>query len=520
MQTSLNAADRPSRNASIILLASVFMVAGCGLVYELVAGAVASYIMGDAVTQFSLVIGVFLCAMGLGAYLAKFFSGDLLRTFVEIEIWIGLVGGISSVAMFAVSALAASVFPVFFFALCTLIGVLIGIEIPLLIRILKARATVSEALSHVLALDYFGALAGAILFPLLVLPYLGLSRSSLVFGLMNLGVAAIGLTLLKGRRVGAGLRLAAVFVLLLVTLVFSSRLVGFMEDLLYQDSIVYARSTPYQRIVLTRWRDDVRLYLNGNIQFSSVDEARYHESLVLPAMAASPRPAAVLILGGGDGMAAREVFKFDSVGRVVLVDLDPEMTRLGRERPELVALNQGALKDPRLEVVNMDAFKYIADSREFFDVIIIDLPDPNSEALAKLYATAFYRLCARRLAENGLMVTQATSPFFAPEAFACILRTMAAAVPGGDPAGALHTRPYHVNVPSFGEWGFVMAGRQSIRPATLEVAVPTRFLNTATLQAMFVFSRDMPPDREVAINRLDHPVLFEYYKRGWARFHE
>ncbi len=520
MPISSTAAVIPSRTASIILLASVFLVAGCGLVYELVAGAVSSYIMGDAVTQFSLVIGVFLCAMGLGAYAAKFINGDLLRIFVEIEIWVGLVGGISSVAMFAVSALADQLFPVFFYSLCAAIGILIGIEIPLLIRILKSRGSISAALSHVLALDYFGALAGAIVFPLLVLPYLGLSRASLVFGLMNLGVAAAGIALLRERRFGPGLRLAVVFVLLGITLVYSSRLVGFLEDLLYQDSIVYARSTAYQRIVLTRWRDDIRLYLNGNIQFSAIDEARYHEALVLPAMAACPRPASILILGGGDGMAAREVLKFEQVQRIVLVDLDPEMTRLGRERPELVALNQGALKEPRLTVINADAFQYVEDSREFFDVIIVDLPDPNNENLAKLYTTAFYALCAKRLAAAGVMVTQATSPFFAPEAFACILRTMGAAVPETAPSGRLLPRAYHVNVPSFGEWGFIIAGREPVRPQNLVVNVPARFLNTPTLQAMFVFSQDLIPDREVRINRLDEPVLYEYYKRGWGRFHE
>ncbi|MDJ0668167.1 MAG: polyamine aminopropyltransferase [Desulfobacterales bacterium] len=520
MPISSTAAVIPSRTASIILLASVFLVAGCGLVYELVAGAVSSYIMGDAVTQFSLVIGVFLCAMGLGAYAAKFINGDLLRIFVEIEIWVGLVGGISSVAMFAVSALADQLFPVFFYSLCAAIGILIGIEIPLLIRILKSRGSISAALSHVLALDYFGALAGAIVFPLLVLPYLGLSRASLVFGLMNLGVAAAGIALLRERRFGPGLRLAVVFVLLGITLVYSSRLVGFLEDLLYQDSIVYARSTAYQRIVLTRWRDDIRLYLNGNIQFSAIDEARYHEALVLPAMAACPRPASILILGGGDGMAAREVLKFEQVQRIVLVDLDPEMTRLGRERPELVALNQGALKEPRLTVINADAFQYVEDSREFFDVIIVDLPDPNNENLAKLYTTAFYALCAKRLAAAGVMVTQATSPFFAPEAFACILRTIGAAVPATAPSGRLLPRAYHVNVPSFGEWGFIIAGREPVRPQNLVVNVPARFLNTPTLQAMFVFSQDLIPDREVRINRLDEPVLYEYYKRGWGRFHE
>ena len=336
------------RTSTVVLLASVFLVAACGLVYELVAGAVSSYILGDAVTQFSLVIGVFLCAMGLGAYLAKFIRQKLLNKFIEIEIWIGLTGGGSSLIMFAISAFAEPVFAVVFYSLCTLIGVMIGIEIPLLIRILKERGSLTDALSNVLALDYIGALAGSLLFPLLALPYLGLSRASLVFGLMNLCVAAVGIGLLRGRRLWISLRLGVAAVLLLTALFYSVRMVGFLEDLLYQDNIVYAKTTRYQRIVLTRWHDDIRLYLNGHIQFSSIDEARYHEALVFPAMSLCPGPENILILGGGDGMAAREVLKFDSVRRIVLVDLDPEMTGLGQQRPELVQLNKGALNDPRV----------------------------------------------------------------------------------------------------------------------------------------------------------------------------
>jgi spermidine synthase len=504
----------------MVLLGSVFLVAACGLVYELVAGAVSSYIMGDAVTQFSLVIGVFLCAMGVGSYLAKFIVGDLLKAFLEVEILIGLIGGLSSIAMFAASAYLDPIFPVIFYSLCAVIGILIGIEIPLLIRILKESVDFSDAVSHVLAIDYVGALAGAILFPLLVLPWLGLSRASIVFGIMNLGVAAVGIVLLSGRRLWIILRLSAAAIVLLFAFVFSEKMVGYLEDMLYQDSIVYTRTTPYQRIVLTRWRDDVRLYLNGHIQFSAIDEARYHEALVLPAMELVKKPADILILGGGDGLAAREVLKYGSVKQVVLVDLDPEMTRLGQERPELVAINGGSMNDPRVEIVNTDAMKYLEESRAFFDVIVVDLPDPNTESMTKLYSTAFYALCSRRLKMGGVMATQATSPFFAPEAFWCIVATIEGAVPSENDMAQLVANPYHTHIPSFGEWGFVLAAKHRVDPQKARVTVDTRYLTTETFRAMFNFPKDLTTSESLKLNRLDDPVLYRYYRRGWDRFNE
>ena len=509
-----------SRSAGIILMASVAMVAACGLVYELAAGAVSSYLLGDAVTQFSLVIGVFLCAMGIGSFLARFITTGLLETFVELEIWVGLAGGSSSILIFAISAWAEPLFPVLFFSICACIGIMTGMEIPLLVRILKENMDFSSALSNVLALDYIGALIGSLLFPLVALPLLGLSRASLIFGIMNLCVAAAGLHLLRPVKIWPWIRLGAASVVLILLLVFSSSMVGFLEDLLYQDNIVFASTTPYQRIVLTRWRNDIRLYLNGNIQFSSVDEARYHESLVIPAMEACIRPADILILGGGDGMAAREVLKYDTVRRITLVDLDPVMTRLGKMRPELVDINRNALNDSRVLIVNHDAMKYVEQSDAFFDVIIVDLPDPGSAALSKLYSTAFYALCARRLREGGVIVTQATSPFYAPDAYWCIYETMKAAVSHACPGALLHPLPYHVNVPSFGDWGFVMAASHDIIPEKLRITVPTRFLNDDMLDALFRFGKDTCPACKVEINRLDRSVLFEYYKSGWDRFNQ
>jgi spermidine synthase len=507
------------RTARLILLASVFTVAACGLVYELIAGAVSSYLLGDAVTQFSLVIGVFLSAMGVGSFFAKFVRRRLLATFVEIEIWIGLLGGSSSILMFALYAYAPQVFSPLFYALCAALGVMVGLEIPLLVRILRSGEGFTRALSHVLALDYLGALAGAVLFPLVALPLLGLSRASVVFGLLNLGVAGAGIGLVRGPKRGLALRLAAAVLLLLVACVYSTMLVSFLEDLLYQDEVILVRDTPYQRLVLTRWRDDVRLYLNGHIQFSSVDEARYHESLVVPAMAAAPLPRDVLVLGGGDGLAVREILKFDSVERVTVVDIDPVVTDLARSQAELVQLNGGSLDAPGVRVVNEDAMAYLARDSGRYEVVIIDLPDPNTPALAKLYSRSFYALAARRLARGGVLVTQATSPFFAREAFWCIVETLRAAISDPAPAGSLLPLPYHVHVPSFGEWGFVLAAERRIDPSSLAVEVPTRFLTEEALPGMFVFGRDIQSS-PVRANRLDDPVLHAYYERGWSRFNQ
>ncbi len=498
-----------------LLLGSVFVVAACGLAYELLSAAISSYLLGDAVRQFSLVVGTFLCAMGIGAWLSRYVRGELLYTFVAVEVGVGLLGGLSSVALFATSALLEPLFPLVFYGLCVTIGAGVGLEVPLLVRILREDSELNEAVSDTLALDYLGALVGSLLVPFLAIPYLGVARATVLFGLANLAVAGLGLRLLGGRRRGLTVAVQVSAVLLLVALVGSAKLVGFLEDLHYQDDIVYAKSTAYQRVVLTRWRDDVRLYLDGHLQLASSDEARYHEPLVIPAMEAVPRAERVLILGGGDGLAAREVLKYPAVNAITLVDLDPEMTRLARERPELLALNGGSLNDPRVSVHNEDALLFVERDTAFYDVILADLPDPHSPTLAKLYSTSFYALLARRLSARGVLVTHATSPFFAPHAFWCVDATLRAAV---EPP--LQTFPFHTNVPSFGEWGWILASRAPVDPKSLRPSVPTRYLNAETLAAMFVFSEDMKAPAGVEPNRMDRPVLDRYYNQGWNAYNE
>ena len=300
--------------------------------------------------------------------------------------------------------------------------------------------------------------------------------------------------------------------------IYSERMVHFFEDILYQDEIVYAEDTQYQRIILTRWRNDIRLFLNGHIQFSSIDEARYHESLVHPALVGLGRDAKrVLILGGGDGLAVREISKWKSIGQIDLVDIDPAITELGLKHPMLTQLNENALQSEAVSITHQDAMLYLQESETFYDVVYIDLPDPNSETLSKLYSTSFYELVHRRLTSDGILVTQATSPYFAPEAYWCIEETLTETF--GEHEGFVY--PYHVNVPSFGEWGFVMASKRGLDWSDKSLPIDTKFLTTEKLPTLFVFGQDIAKERVgVKSNHLLDPVLFHYYKRGWSRYNQ
>jgi len=506
-----------AKQRRLILLVAACVVAACGLVYELVAGAVSSYLLGDAVTQYSLVVGTYLCAMGIGSWLARFVRHEVLSTLVLVELLLALFGGLSGLFTFAVGAWLMPWFIPLFYGQLLVIGALVGVEIPLLVRLIRTEERdTSHTVSDVLALDYMGALLGSLAFPLLVLPLLGMSKSSLVFGLLNLLVAALLVPMLEKPRWTSVVLTAAI---LLGALFGSGRIVRHVEDAMYQDTVVYTEQTPYQRIVLTRWRDDLRLYIDGHIQFSSIDEARYHEALVVPAMSAVPHPARVLVLGGGDGLAVRRILRHPAVTTVDVVDLDPAITGLARSWPGLAALNGGALDDPRVSVHHTDAMAFVEDSDQTWDVVLIDLPDPHSPTLAKLYTTAFYSSVARRLSRGGVLATQASSPFYAREAYWSIVGTIEATSPD-HPGGALVAWPYHHHVPSFGEWGFVLASRRTLEPDQLTPTLPTEVFDAPTLRAMFLWDKDLAMRPDVGVNTLDDPVVATYYNRGWRTFND
>ena len=491
------------------LLLSVFTIATCGLIYELLAGTIASYLLGDSVTQFSTIIGVYLFSMGVGSYLSRYFQRDLTTRFIEIEILVGVIGGISSPVLFFAFA-EIDAFRIVLYGWVSATGVLVGLEIPFLIRILEDQFPLRDLVSKVLSLDYLGALAASLLFPLWLVPQVGLMRSSFVFGVLNVLVAIWACHLFR-REHGRGwltVQAYGALVVLLVGVVYSDDLMEWSEQRLYEDPVILSRSSPYQRIVLTQKDGEVRLFLNGDLQFSSLDEYRYHEALVHPGLAAVAAPRQALVLGGGDGMAVREILKDERVERVTLVDLDPMMTEIFAGHDAFAALNDQALRSARIEVINADAFVWLEEVADRYDFIVVDFPDPSNYSLGKLYTTTFYRRLASHLAEGGVVAIQSTSPLASREAFWCIVETVRAT--------GLHAAPYHAAIPSFGEWGFVVASRGPFQvPDRFPEAL--RFLTPAIARSLFEF----PPDMDmvpVEVNHLNNQILVQYHADGWDRY--
>jgi len=511
----LSDAPRLKDGQALWLLAATFTVAVAGLVYELIAGAVSSYLLGDSVTQFSLVIGVFMTSMGLGAWASRF-VGRAERGFTLSQILLGIIGGFSAPMLFLAYGYLDGL-QMILFAIVIAIGALSGLEIPLITRILTERGAMNHTLSSVLTADYAGALVAAVAFPLLVVPQLGLMAASLVFGLLNLVVAGVSVWMFRD-QIGWALRGAWAFGLVtcVAGLIWADRLVSLTDAAFFDDDVVFAEETPYQRIVVTRWKDRYRLFLNGSIQFDTLDEHRYHEALVHPAMSRLSRRREILILGGGDGMAAREVLRWQDVERVTLVDLDPRVVELFRDNAELAALNDRSLSDTRIKVINKDAWTFIRDDSSIYDLIILDLPDPKDFAVSKLYSREFYAPLVERMAAHGGVVTQAGSPLFARDAYWSVVRTMSETRNPHSVTDPLSVTPYHVYVPSFGDWGFVLASATQLRK-TEELPRNLRFFSPDLWQSMTTFADDMSPTNAQANSILSHRLV-RYYENGWAEW--
>ena len=493
-----------------LLLISVFVIATCGLVYELVAGTLASYLLGDSVTQFSIIIGVYLFSMGIGSFLSKYVRKNLVPTFIRIELLIGLIGGFSASLLFVLFEYMEA-FQFLLYGLVSLTGLLVGLEIPILMRILKDQFDFKDLVSNIFTFDYIGALLASLLFPLILVPQLGLIRTSLLFGILNVLVAMAAIYVFDEEiRRKTSLRFTAItsLVLLVIGMVFAGDILSFSEKLSYQNSIVYAKSSPYQRVVLTRKGDQFRLFLNGNLQFDSKDEYRYHEALVHPGLAAHGQARNVLVLGGGDGLAVREVLKYPKVERVDLVDLDPLVTEIFRERSTLTSLNRNSLLSDKVTVTNADAFTWLRQQDRKYDFVIVDFPDPVNFSVGKLYTLRFYRELKEHIAPGGAMVVQSTSPYVAPKSFWCVEQTIREA--------GLRTTPYHCYVPSFGEWGFIMAQEGTWLPAP-DYPDSLRFVTDETVRQMVHFPPDMVA-KGLETNRLNNQSLVQYFEEEWRDY--
>ncbi|HCL29996.1 MAG TPA: polyamine aminopropyltransferase [Candidatus Latescibacteria bacterium] len=499
-----------------LLLAAIFSASACAIIYELLIGSTSAYFLGDSVQQFSVTIGLFLASMGLGSWLSRAVVDRLLERFIAFEMWLAAVGGCSVPVLYFVY-LYTGHFRYAMILLIISVGALVGLELPLLTRMLQHFGGLRTVLSNVLSIDYLGSLVAALLFPYLLLPLLGAFNTSLATGLLNVGV---GLVLLRcfwsqlmpgvrSRLVGFGV---FVFCGLGTMLVVADPIRERLESDLYTDQIIYSERSQYQQIVLTQWQDEVRLYLDRHLQFSSADEYRYHESLVHPAMALAHHPQRVLIIGGGDGLSVREVLRHGDIERVDVVDLDRAVTDLARRDLRLTRLNNNALSRPKVHIFNEDGFTFLERAHQDYGVIIIDLPDPRDEALSKLYSVEAYRLCARHLSPGGVVVTQASSPYYARVSFWSIAATMA--------ASGLIVVPYHTLVPSFGEWGFVVGSNGSGRElAEVNFDVPDlRYMTAELFRQMQSFPIDMSRPDEVVVNRLDRPMLARQYREDWSRW--
>ena len=491
-----------------LLLMAAAISSSCGLAVELLLGTLASYLVGNQALSYGVAVGGFLAAMGIGSYISKFVAinpksssvqQDLLSAFVRVELLIAPLTAFLPLGLFILFVQNGNLW--LGLALSTVsLGILAGLEVPILTRVLELESDLKDALAGVLALDYIGALLGSIAFPLLLLPFCGLFPTGFLLGtLPAIVVFFLGTNFpqLKSWKYW-GLSTAILLLTLApITIPFTNRL----ENNLYEAPIIQRIQSSYQRIVLTRQGRDLRLFLDGDLQLSTIDEYRYHEALVHPAMAINNNPQTVLLMGAGDGMALREVLKWSSIEKIILIELDPAVIKLAQNYPQLVAINRNALADKRVKIIYGDAFSAIANLTEKFDVIIADFPDPDREILAKLYSEGFYRRLLSRLTDEGIFVTQASSPFFAPKVISCIEQTLNYV--------GLQTLPYLVNVPSFGSWGFVLASRNQIEINNLKLPVETRFLTPSILANLFDFPKDIKLQK-VAINRLSHPVIVRY----------
>ena len=520
MQTSSLDSSEKSKldRLSFVLKACVFTTGCATIVTEYTLATLASYLLGDSILQWTIVISLMLFSMGLGSRYSRKYEGQLLDRFVLIEFGLSFFCTFSAMFCFWISAYTIH-FGLVVYGIACMIGFMTGLEIPLITRINQSYEALRENISSVMEYDYYGGLLGGALFAFVLLPFLGLTYTPVLIGILNLLVASLILWQFPGHLKRPRILNVQFVVLLFISataFVVAKPIVLYGEQHKYKDKIVYQEQTRYQKIVVTQWKENFWLFINGSTQFSTYDEERYHEPLVHPVMGLIEEHNDILLLGGGDGLAAREILKYPDVKSLTLVDLDPAMTRLAQQDKIFLNINQGSLNDPRVHVVNGDAYQFIKESGNLYDAIIIDLPDPKSVSLSLLYSLGFYKMVGKHLKPFGAMVTQSTSPLYSPEAFLCIKKTMQAA--------GFSTLPYQNSVPSMGKWGWLLGVRQKAMPAELLkqelttrkfLDIETRFFNQDAMISMAHFGKGLF-EKEVGIEpntQFNHNIL-KYYRQG------
>ena len=545
---------------------AIYFLAGsmgaCGLAYEYTFSKLSSDLLGNSPRQWALVIGVMMFSMGMGSLWQRRLSDRrLLEKFFIQENILSLLGGFGPFLLVWVFGEYRDHYVLTQYTLTAAVGFIIGLEIPVMTRVNERFTHPLKAnVGKIIGSDYLGAFFGMIVWVFFFLPYMTIMETAILIALFNLSAALIFFLIFfrfsTWRWIALCISLSLSSLVLLVY--------GYMnvpdwsrrlEQKLFHDPIVYTATTPYQHIVMTRSSaGELFCYLNGHLQFSSFDEHIYHEFLIHPAMHLAPRRKNILILGGGDGLALREVLKYPGIGRVTLIDIDPHIVGLARTNGYLVEMNRGSLDHAKVQVIengvlvpigeqreislpdrshfpyrggrivaevavaHLDALRFLGQIQGYYDVVVLDFPDPHSADLAKLYSLSFYRQLKKKLSPGAIVIQQATSPFFAKEVFLCIGRTYREA--------GFSTVPIRQNIPSFGEWGWWIAGdanhyseaylRRKIEAVRL--SVPTRFLDEATLKASLVFGKGMLSSSFQTTNTLFNHLVYLYYRQAADRY--
>ena len=503
---------------SFLLKASLFATGFSGIVAEYMLASLATYFLGDSVVQWTMILSVMLFAMGLGSRISKSINKNLLFKFIIAEFALSLLVSFSVLLAYSIAAYTLyEGFLIYGFALG--IGFLIGLEIPLVTRINEDNEDLRINISSVLENDYYGSLLGGIFFAFIAIQFIGLTYTPFVLGSINFIVALILLFAVDNNKEGfsktKGIIWALPVALLMLTgVVFAQDIVQFGDQKKYLDKVVFSKQTRYQKLTVTQWKKDYWLYINGNQQLSTIDEFMYHEPMVHTSVALSNKKnLRVLILGGGDGCAARELLKYDDINSIQLVDLDPEMTNLASTNSIFIKLNEGALSNKKVHVKNDDAFTYLSNSTDFYDIIIVDLPDPKTVELGRLYTKEFYRLAFLHLNKNGVFITQAGSPYFAAKAFYCIDKSLQAA--------GFNTLPLHNQVMTLGEWGWVLGHKElpskNMKEKLLNTDfsnIETKWLNSESISEITSFGKPLSDTSNTQVNSIHNPVLYRYYLNG------
>ncbi len=504
---------------SPVLKLALFATGLSGIVAEYILSTLATYFIGDSATQWSLIVSVMLFSMGLGSRFSKYFNENLLVKFIAIEFTLSIL--VSFASLFAYTAAGYTEYVGFIiYGLSILIGILIGLEIPLVIRLNEEFESLRINVASVMEKDYLGSLVGGLFFAFVGLPILGLTYTPFILGMVNFVVAILLFLVVKDAlkiKAKSLISLSALIVFAMISTgaYYASPIILQGEQARYKDKVVFEKQSKYQRIVLTQWKNDYWLYINGNQQLSTIDEDKYHEPLIHPALNLIQERKHILVLGGGDGCAVREILKYPDVEKITLVDLDSVMTNMGKYNPILRELNEDAFHHPKLEIINTDAFNFMEKGQNYYDAIIVDLPDPRSVELNRLYTLQFYQLCHLKLKKHGVIITQAGSPYYATKAFLCIDKTLAAA--------GFTTQKMHNQVITLGEWGWVMGVKswpedKDLKSALQQMSfnVPTRWLNQDAMLMMCNFGKNIyeATNDSIAINQIQNPVLYRYYLKG------